>query len=394
MKARGRTMSDEGTRIVLSAGEASGDLLAALAIPALKARLPQAELAGIAGDRMMAAGCEPWWHVRELSVRGYAEVLRHLPRLLRMRADLVTRTVRWPASVFVGVDAPDFNLGVAARVKAAGIATVHYVSPAVWAWRPERLRRIGAAVDAMLLVFPFEEAIYRQAGLPARYVGHPLATTIPRHADARQPRIDLGLAASAPTVAVLPGSRLAEVRSLGAAFCAALAELQRADTRLQGVVPAADDGLHAELKAMLQAAGTDPARTHLTRGQSHAALAAADVVLVAGGTATLEALLFKRPMVIAYRVPAFTEWLTLRKAIVPYFGLPNILCGRYTVPEFLQEAVTGPALARALLHYLEQPAETARLVEQFDAIHASMQRDTPSLVAEAIADAVRRQPCS
>lgn len=383
-----------GDNICLAAGEASGDLLAALVLPRLREQLPDAQFAGMAGDRMVAAGCSPWWHVRELSMRGYAEVLRHLPRILYLRHQLVQRVIRWPSRVYVGIDAPDFNLGVEQQVRAAGVTCVHYVSPSIWAWRPERIDLIRRAVDHMLLVFPFEEAIYRRAGLRATYVGHPLAATIPAQPDAAAARTRLGLAAQPTTVAILPGSRTGEVTLLGPVFCATLALLQRADQHLQAVLPAADDHLLRVLATQLEAAGVDLSRVRLTRGGSHDALEAADVVLVAAGTATLEAMLFQRPMVIAYRAPALTVWVTVRRALIPYFGLPNILCGRYTVPEFLQEAVTAPRLARALLRYLEQPAAVAQVQQQFAGVRQLLLRDTPALVAQAIADAAagRRAP--
>jgi lipid-A-disaccharide synthase len=375
-------------RIAFAAGEASGDLLAGLVLPALQARLPQARCAGIAGDRMIAAGCEPWFHVRELSVRGYAEVLRHLPRLLRLRGRFIDRVQRWPAELFVGVDAPDFNLGVAARLRAAGMRTLQYVSPAIWAWRPQRMARIRAAVDHMLCVFPFEPALFAGSGVRATYVGHPLASAIPRVPDAAAARLRLGLALDRPTVALLPGSRRAEVESLGPPFLAAADRLARADGALQFVLPAADASLAALLATMGEAARVDRTRLRLIEGRSHDCLEAADVVIVAGGTATLEAMLFKRPMVIAYRVPRLTEWITRRQAVIPYFGLPNVLEGRYTVPELLQDAVEPGRIASAVLRYLDDPAEAGRLRERFERQHEALQRDTPGLTAQVIVDSL------
>lgn len=374
-------------QIAFAAGEASGDLLASLVLPKLRERLLAARCAGIGGDRMIESGFDAWWHVRELSVRGYAEVLRHLPRLLRLRAGFIERAAGWPARVFVGVDAPDFNLGVAARLRSRGIRTVQYIAPAVWAWRAERLRTIGDAVDCVLLLFPFEVPIFAAAGVAHRYVGHPLASAIPLVPDAAAARRRLGLAVTAATVAVLPGSRPAEIEALGPPFVGAMAEMLRADTRLQIVLPAADEMLRARLSALLDTAVLDRSRVLLTLGRSHDALEAADAVLVAGGTATLEALLFKRPMAIAYRVPRLTEWLTRRKALIPYLGLPNVLCGRFAVPEFVQEAVSAPAMARAVLGYLERPQEAERLRAEFTEHHHALRRDTPTLVADAVAEA-------
>jgi len=375
-------------RIAFAAGEASGDLLAGLVLPQLRARLPGVHCAGIAGETMIAAGCEPWHHVRELSVRGYAEVLRHLPRLLRLRRDFIARVRAWPADLFVGVDAPDFNLGVAARLRAAGTRTVQFVSPAVWAWRPGRMARIRDAVDHLLCIFPFEAALFAASGVHATYVGHPLAQAIARSPDARGARLRLGLPVDRPTVALLPGSRAAEVASLAQPFLQAAALLARDVPALQFVLPVADPSLRAGLEAARATLAHGAERVHLFDGRSHDCLEAADVVVVAGGTATLEAMLFKRPMVIAYRVPPLTEWLTLRQAVIPYFGLPNVLEGRYTVPELLQEAVEPGRIAAAVRAYLDDPARVAQLRERFDRQHEALLRDTPALVAQAIADSL------
>lgn len=372
-------------RIAFAAGETSGDLLAALVLPALRERLPQARFAGIAGDRMIEAGCEPWFHVRELSVRGYAEVLRHLPRLLALRTGFLRRAQRWPATLFVGVDAPDFNLGVAARLRAAGMRTVQFVSPAVWAWRPGRIARIHAAVDHLLCIFPFETALFERAGVRATYVGHPLAQRIPREPDAAAARLRLGLDPRRATIALLPGSRRAETEALAPPFLAAAARLARDDATLQFVLPIAEPALAARLRAAAAQADLD-GRLTLVDGRSHDCLEAADAAIVAGGTATLEAMLYKRPMVIAYKVPRLTERLTLRQAVLPYIGLPNVLEGRFTVPELLQEAVEPGRLAAAVRRYLDDPAEVARLRERFTRQHELLLRDTPALTAQAIAD--------
>lgn len=371
------------TRIAMAAGESSGDLLASLVLPALRDAIADIECAGIAGDRMTAAGCAPWFHVRELSVRGYAEVLRHLPRLLRLRAQFVARVRAWPADLYIGVDAPDFNLGVEMRLRSEGIKTVQYVSPAVWAWRPERIGRISEAVDHMLCLFPFERAQMSAAGIRATYVGHPLASTIPRTADAPAARVRLGLDPQRPVVALLPGSRPAEVAALAPPFFGAASLLAR-DSQLQFVVPVADPSLAPALRALRERKGLD--RIVLVDGRSHDCLEAADAVMVAAGTATLEAMLFKRPMVIAYKVPRLTESITLRKAVIPYVGLPNVLAGRYIVPELLQEAVEPSRLAALVRSFLDQPAEVARLCERFDAQHEALARDTPRLVAQAIVE--------
>lgn len=370
----------------MAAGETSGDLLAALVLPALRARLPAAQCAGIAGARMIAAGCEPWFHVRELSVRGYAEVLSQLPRLALLQRRFIARARGWPAQLFVGVDAPDFNLGIAARLRRAGVRTMQYVCPAVWAWRPRRMEAIAAAYDHLLCVFPFEQALFRGAGIAATYVGHPLAGTIPRVPDAAAARARLGVPVGRPTIALLPGSRRAEVAGLAPPFLGAAALLAREDAALQFVLPVADAGLRPVLAQLVARAGIAADRLHLIDERSHDCLEAADAVAVASGTATLETMLFKRPMVIAYKVPRLTELITLRQALIPYIGLPNVLEGRYTVPELLQERVTPARIAHELRRFLEDPAAVAQLRERFERQHERLLRDTPVLVAQTIAD--------
>jgi lipid-A-disaccharide synthase len=371
------------TRIAMAAGESSGDLLASLVLPTLHDAIAGLECGGIAGDRMAAAGCAPWFHVRELSVRGYAEVLRHLPRLLRLRSRFLRRVRNWPADLYMGVDAPDFNLGIEMRLRAEGVRTVQYVSPAVWAWRPKRIEKIRAAVDHMLCLFPFETAQLNVAGIRATFVGHPLASAIPRSADPVAARKRLGLDPQRPVIALLPGSRPAEVAALAPPFFDA-ASILATDRQLQFIVPVAEPSLAPALHALCERHGEG--RITLVDGRSHDCLEAADAVMVAAGTATLEAMLFKRPMVIAYKVPRLTESITLRKAVIPYVGLPNVLEGCYTVPELLQEAVEPARLAALIRGYLDRPAEVARLRERFDAQHEALTRDTPRLVAHAIVE--------
>jgi lipid-A-disaccharide synthase len=351
------------------AGEASGDLLAAGVVSELRRRVPDLRCAGVGGDRMIAAGFEAWAHVRELSVRGYVEVVRHLPRLLKLRSTLTRRLLAQPPAVFVGVDAPDFNLGLEEKLRARGIRVVHFISPSIWAWRSERIGQIGRAVDRMLLVFPFEQAIYDRAGIAATYVGHPLASMVPMVPDAAAARLRLGLMPGGPVVAVLPGSRADEVRYLGATFLAAIDKLRKREPELQVVIPAADGALKAMLASML-ASWPDLAReVRLVDGRSHDCLEAADAVLVASGTATLEAALYKRPMVIAYRMPAVSAWLMRR---------------RFLVPELLQEQATPAALANALQAQLHDTELRTRLEQRFAAMHQELRRPTASLAAEAI----------
>lgn len=370
-------------RFVFAAGEPSGDLLAAPVIGALRRMRPDANVGGIAGDRMMAAGCEAWSHVRELSVRGYVEVLRELPRLLALRRSLRDRVLAERASVFVGVDAPDFNLKLETWLRAAGIPTVHYVSPSIWAWRRQRMEGIRRAASRVLLVFPFEQAIYDKAGIAATFVGHPLASQIPQVPDAAAARLRLGLPPHAPVVALLPGSRRAEVECIAPAFLGAARLMRARDSNLSFVLPVADSSLRALIMSMLSAL-PDPAPDVMLVGadRSHDCLEAADGVLVASGTAALEAALYKRPMVIAYRMPRVSWWLMKHRGYQPWIGLPNILAREFLVPELLQDAATPRAMADALAERMN--ADPARLRERFLAMHLDLLRDTPSLAANAI----------
>ena len=367
------------------AGEVSGDLLAAPAIRAIRANDSNWRVAGVAGDRMIEAGCEPWHHVRELSVRGYTEVLRELPRLLWMRRSLRRRILESGCRVLVGVDAPDFNLGLEEAVRAAGVSTVHYVSPSIWAWRGERIERIRRAASHVLLVFPFEQRLYARSGIAATYVGHPLAQQIALRPDRDAARARLGIAGRDTVIAVLPGSRKAEIDFNGPAFFGAADRVAAAIGGVRFVVPVADSMLRPRIEALIEHYPRLAPITSLIEGRSHDCLEAAHAVLVASGTATLEAALFKRPMVIAYRQARLSAW-TLRKigGYIPWIGLPNILAGEEVVPELLQDDVTDSALAAALIRQLEDHAGQARLAERFEAIHESLRRDTPSLVADVV----------
>ena len=372
------------------AGEASGDLLAAPVIRKLRERLPQVECAGIAGERMIEAGAVAWWHVRELSVRGYAEVLHQLPRLLRLRAALRARLLARQPAVVVGVDAPDFNLRLEIQLRAAGVPTVHYVSPSIWAWRPKRIEKIRRAADRVLLVFPFEQKLYDQAGIAATYVGHPLASIIPARSEVQAARGRLGLPPQGAVIALLPGSRRAEVQHIGPAFVEAAALLLRRDPSLRFVLPLAEPRLRSLLAPMLTSVGEAADRVALFEGRSHDCLEAADAALVASGTATLEAALFGKPMVIAYRMPAASYWIMRQMGEVGFVGLPNILAGELLVPEVLQDDATPERLAQTLTEMLEDAPRCARLRERFADMHASLRRDTASLAAEAIMATMKR----
>ncbi len=379
--------------IALVAGELSGDLLGSGLIAALKARYPQARFSGIGGPGMVAQGLRSLVPMERLAVMGLVEVLRHLPELFRIRRQLYRHLLADPPQAFVGIDAPDFNLGLERRLRARGIPTAHYVSPSVWAWRPWRVRKIVRAVDLMLTLLPFEAAFYRNHGVAVRHVGHPLADMIPLRSDAMAARKSLGLEwpADAPLVALLPGSRTGEVGRMGALFLETANWLYARRPDLRFLIPAATPRLNEALAA-LRSTRAPALPLTLIQGQSREAMAAADVVLLASGTATLEAMLLKRPMVVAYRVAPVTAWIARRLVTVSHFALPNLLAGRELVPEFFQGAATVANLGAAVLRWLDEAPARARLVAAFDALHAELRRDASRQAAEAIAELVNRKP--
>ena len=373
-------------RVGMVAGEHSGDTLGAALIAALRARVPEVEFFGVAGPKMMAAGCEPWARADELGVMGLAEVLRHLPRLLRLRAALRARFLAARPDVFVGIDAPEFNLRLAASLKAAGIPTVQYVSPQVWAWRQGRVRTIGTAVDLILCILPFETEFYAGHAVRAEFVGHPLADQIPLASDRSAARAALGLPADAAVVALLPGSRLGEVRRLAAAFVIAAARIaQLRPGRYRFIAPMAS-AASRELFAREAAQVPGAPEISVLAGGAQQALAAADGAIVASGTATLETLLTGRPMVVAYRFSGLTAFVVRALGLVKvrYFSQPNLLAGKALVPEFLQEQVNGPALADALLKQLEEPAKVRELQDEFASIHRRLRLGGAGRAADAI----------
>ena len=384
----GQSVASGAFTLGMVAGEASGDLLAASLLGGIATRVERLEAGGIGGPAMARHGFDAWWPIDALSVNGYLEVLREYARLRRMRDALAARLVDWQPRVFVGVDAPDFNLDLEGRLRRHGIRTVHFIGPSIWAWRRERIDKIRRNVDHMLLVFPFEEAIYRDAGIPATYVGHPLADAIPAHADGANARRALGLPASGAVVALLPGSRVSEVEHLALPFLRTAEWLHARRGDLHFVLPAASPALFARLKAIVAAAHL-PANLSLTlvSGRSHDALAAADTVLVASGTATLETALFRKPMVIAYRMSWLSHRIMRRMGYLPYVGLPNILSGRFVVPEFLQSDVRAPAMGEALLRQLEDDAHRQAIVAQFGALHDSLRCGCAARAARAVLEA-------
>ena len=370
------------------AGEASGDLLAGLLIQGLHGRWPQARGVGIGGPRMQAQGFDAWWPHDKLAVRGYVEVLRQYRGIVAIRDQLRQRLLAQPPDVFIGVDAPDFNLDLEAGLKAAGIPTVHFVCPSIWAWRPERIEKIRRSVDHMLCIFPFEPALLAQAGIAATYVGHPLAQTIPMHPDRLAARQALGLAADRPVVAVLPGSRQSEIENLTPRFVQAAQIMQRQNPDLQFVLPAIPS-LQARIQALIDAQGGVLGLEVLT-GQSHAALAACDVTLIASGTATLEAALFKRSMVIGYHMNWLSWQIMKRQQLQPWVGLPNILSEDFVVPEFLQDRCSPDALAQACLAWLSAPDRVDALQNRFQQLHLALQRDTAQLSTHALEKVLSR----
>jgi lipid-A-disaccharide synthase len=375
-------------RIGVVAGETSGDQLGAALIDALRARSPGVEIRGVCGPLMRAAGCEPLADAHELAVMGLVEVISHLPRLLRLRRRLRNDFLAWRPDVFIGIDAPEFNLGLAAQLHAQGLCTVQYVSPQVWAWREWRVRSIGRACDLVLCLLPFEPAFYAQYAVPARFVGHPLADQIALDFDRGAVRSELALGEHDTVVALLPGSRRGEVTRLGPDFIAAAVALSAAVPGVQFIAPMATTEVRALFEQECAAAGFSGIR--LLDGQARAALQAADVALVASGTASLEALLCRCPMVVAYRVNAVTAFLLLALRIVrlPHFSLPNLLAGEALVPEFLQKAVTGAQLARALQAQLADSEHRRTLEARFRAIHVSLRQDGAVRAAGAVLDLI------
>ncbi|AJG19782.1 lipid-A-disaccharide synthase [Cupriavidus basilensis] len=375
--------------IAMVAGENSGDLLASLLMGGLKARLGEVSYAGIGGPRMMAQGFESQWPMDTLSVNGYVEVLGSLREILATRRAIKEKLLAQPPLCFIGVDAPDFNFGLEVPLRRAGIPVVHFVSPSIWAWRGGRIRTIARAVDHILCLFPFEPEIYARAGIPATYVGHPLADVIPMVPDTQGAREKLGLPAGPRVVAVLPGSRQSEVRNLGATFFAAMARMHSMDGNLAFVLPVASAPLREIVAGLHQQYPQIPLT--VIDGQSHLAMEAADVILLASGTATLEAALYKKPMVISYKVPWLTAQIMKRQGYLPYVGLPNILSGRFVVPELLQDDATPEALARETLLQLNDEGNTAFLRDHFTQMHQTLKRNTAEIASAVVADLIRQR---
>lgn len=391
MIAPAAQQSASALRLGMVAGETSGDMLAASVLAGLHEQLGSAPQAcGIGGPAMAREGFEAWWDAEQLAVRGYVEVLREYPRLRRMRSSLFERMRQWRPEVFIGVDAPDFNLDLERRLRESGIKVAHFIGPSIWAWRGERIHTIGRSVDHILLLFPFEKPLYDAAGIAATYVGHPLADTIPLQADPQAARARLGLPTQRAVVAVLPGSRGSEITYIAPVFMQTIAWLARQRPELSFVVPAATPRLFERLRTLMASAhlpqGID---CRLVLGQSHEAICAADAVLVASGTATLEVALFRKPMVIAYRMAWASYQIMRRMGYLPWIGLPNILCQDTVVPEFVQAAATPQAMGAALLAQLDDPLLRQHLNERFGQLHEALRRDCGRRAAETLLELAR-----
>ncbi|MGY4490243.1 lipid-A-disaccharide synthase [Pseudomonas sp. TE3610] len=372
-------------RVALVAGEASGDILGAGLMQALKARHPDIEFIGVGGPLMEAQGLVSDFPMERLAVMGLVEVLGRLRELLGRRKLLIQTLIERKPDVFIGIDAPDFTLNIELKLRQAGIKTVHYVSPSVWAWRQKRVLKIREGCNLMLTLFPFEAKFYEEKGVPVRFVGHSLADTIPLHADRAQARAELGLPLDGQVVALMPGSRGGEVGRLGELFLDAAQQLLAVRPGIRFVLPCANAARRAQIEAML--VGRELPLT-LLDGQSHRALAACDAVLIASGTATLEALLYKRPMVVAYRLAALSYWILKRMVKSPYVSLPNLLAQRMLVPELLQDAATPEALVQTLLPLLDNGQEQT---QGFDDIHRTLRRDASNQAAEGVLALLAKQ---
>ena len=377
-------LSGRRIRVALMAGEASGDLLGAHLLAALKERIPRLEAFGIGGPQMQSAGMQSWYPMEWFAVRGYVEVVRSLPKLLRVRREFKRRLLADPPDLFIGIDAPDFNIDLELALRAAGITTVQYVSPSIWGWRGERIHKIKRAVSKVLALFPFEPAIYERAGVPVAYVGHPLADDFPEHPDRLAAREQMRISPKQIVVALLPGSRQSEVREMGELFIATARLVAEQIPNAHFLVPLVSRETRNIFEEAIYLQQAEALPITILFGHAHMAMTAADAILVASGTATLEAALLKRPMVISYKMPRLSAWIMRRKAHLPYAGLPNILAGEFVVPELLQEDATAENLAQALCNQLQDKEVRKRLERRFLDIHRSLRQDTANRAVEAI----------
>jgi lipid-A-disaccharide synthase len=364
--------TDASPLFVLVAGEASGDLLGADLIETLRERFPDARFAGIAGPKMIAAGMRAWQPSEKLSVMGFVEVIKHLPTLFAVKRDVIERTLAEKPTAFIGIDAPDFNLRIERELKQAGVRTIHYVSPSIWAWREKRADKIGSSADRVLCLFPMEPAIYAKHNVDAKFVGHPLAQQFAIEPDQTAARQELGIPAETPMLALLPGSRLGEINRLARVFFDAAAKLREQIPNLAVVIPAANANCRRAIESIVSEFPTLDVR--IVDGQTRTAMIASDAVLLASGTAALEAMLAKRPMVVAYRINPLTHWIVKKFGILPtnVYSLPNILAGKIVIPELMQNDCTAPALAAALLPMLRERRTDPELLATFRRLHESL----------------------
>lgn len=379
-------MNTAVVRVAMVAGEASGDLLGSHLIPALRAKLPNAVFFGIGGPKMTGQGFDAWYPLETLAVRGYVEVLKHYREIAGIRRKLKQRLLATQPDVFIGIDAPDFNLALEKTLKSSGVPCVHYVSPSIWAWRGNRVHKIGAAVSRVLALFPFEPSLYEKQGIPVSYVGHPLADILPLEDGRDRSRELLGLPPSQPVFALLPGSRQSELQYMAATFVATARIIHQKMPDAFFLVPLATRETRLLFESVLYSSEARDLPIRMLFGHAHDAMMASDAVLVASGTATLEAALLKRPMVIAYKMAPFSHFVMKRMGYLPYVGLPNILAGQFVIPEFIQEDATPENLAQALLNYHEDKTTCERIGATFRRIHALLRQNTAEKAATAILD--------
>ncbi|MBL8399135.1 MAG: lipid-A-disaccharide synthase [Candidatus Accumulibacter sp.] len=381
-------MTARTVRIAMVAGEASGDLLASQLLAALRVRLPNAVCYGIGGPQMSGQGFDAWYPLEKLAVRGYIEVLRHYREIAGIRRELKRRLLAEPPDAFIGVDAPDFNLALEKALKRRGIPTIHYVSPSIWAWRGGRINNIGESVSRMLALFPFEAPLYQQRGIPVTYVGHPLADMLPLEDGRQEARNLLGLAAQHPVFALLPGSRQSELHYMADTYLDTARRIHQQLPDAQFLVPLVTRETRNLFEQAMQRQQTNELPIRLMFGHAHQAMMAADVVLVASGTATLEAALLKRPMAIVYKLSPTTYRLMRRMAYLPYIGLPNVLAGKFVVPEFIQDDATPENLAQALLNLYADKPVCAQIRALFDTLHRQLRRNAAEQAADAVVDSL------
>ena len=382
-------MAEAPLTIGVVAGEASGDLLGSHLIKSIRARVPQCRFTGIGGPRMEAAGMEVLYPMEKLAVRGYVEVLRHYREISGIRRRLAAHFLAQPPALFVGVDAPDFNLDLEVKLKAAGIPTAHFVSPSIWAWRAGRIAKIRRAVSRMLVIFPFEREIYERAGVPVTYVGHPLAETLAPLRDRAAAREQLRIPAAAKVIALLPGSRMSELQQLASLFIDTAKQIAAAVPEAQFLVPLVNRSTRDQFETARYSQAAEELNMTLLFGHAHEAMAAADVVLAASGTATLEAALIGRPMVITYRMAPATWWFMSLYRHMPYAGLPNIIAGEFVVPEFLQDEATADNLSQAVLNLLFDATVRSRLETRFATLAGELRQNSAERIAEGLLPLLR-----